>query len=399
VDDDIPASLRRLWSLNTPARRGRPAELDGRSVIAEAVAFADAEGLDEVTIPKLAKRLGYSPMALYRYVGSKEELLELMRDAVYADVYETAGDGDWRAGLSHWARAHRRLLHRHPWVTVIPTSGPPSGPNVVTWMELGLKALSRTGLDWTERIGVLMLVDGYVRSFARMSADLAAGREKTGRDQMEVERRYAVALFELIDPERFPEVAALMRSGIFGATPPGDDPAFDPDFVFGLERILDGVAVSVDAAENRRELVLDLAFGHAGGGHLGVAPAVVAAVITEVGAVTDRAVVTGGPEAAVAVGDADVSILAGVPVHERAQRRVGVAGVGLARVDGALPVRDRRGPHAGGAPGVLRRHLAVLLVVGAALARGIPVDGALRGAVAGALGDHVGLGLFGEARV
>lgn len=249
--DEIPAQLRRLWGLAAPSKRGRPAELDGPRVVRAAIALADREGITGVTLAKVAKELGYSPMSLYRYMGSMDELLQLMVDAANADTPDfEAAPGDWRAGLRGWADSQLKLAHRHPWLHHVPLTGPPSGPHAIGWLDKGLTVLSDTGLDWGQKIGIITLVSGYVRTFALQSEGMRRGREGTGMDQKQAEVAWATHLARLIEPERFPQVAALMASDTFTAPPPppSDDPTADPDYRYGLERILDGVAVSVAAA-------------------------------------------------------------------------------------------------------------------------------------------------------
>jgi AcrR family transcriptional regulator len=244
----LPSELRRLWGLKRASRRGRPAELDVERVVRAAVALADREGLPAATLPGIAKTLGYSTMALYRYVGSKSALLALMRDfAIGAPPEISPGPDRWRPGLRQWACAERLLNQRRPWLARLPISGPPSGPNQVAWMEAGLRALRETGLDWGERLGLLTLITGYVRQSTLLSEDLERGRKASGLDQRQAERRYGRSLMKLIDPDKFPETARLLRSGIFEAAPAPrrDDPASDPAFRFGLERILDGAAVAI----------------------------------------------------------------------------------------------------------------------------------------------------------
>ncbi|ADD41371.1 TetR/AcrR family transcriptional regulator [Stackebrandtia nassauensis] len=252
TEDEVPAQLRRLWGLSAPAKRGRPAELDGGRVVAAAVELADREGLTGVTLAKLAKHLGYSPMSLYRYMGSMDELLELMVDAAASDTSEVEYfPDDWRTSLRSWAAAQLRQAHRHPWIHHVPITGPPSGPNQIAWLELGLRALRETGLDWPQKVGTIMLVSGYVRTFVLQMESSRRRREISGMEQAQAEAAWATHVARLIDAERFPETARLMASATFTPSdqPTSDDPAEDTDFAYGLERILDGVAVSVEAAE------------------------------------------------------------------------------------------------------------------------------------------------------
>jgi AcrR family transcriptional regulator len=255
-EDELPAELRRLWRLEAPGSgRGRPAALDVESVVKAAVALADRDGLTGVTLPRIAKALGCSAMALYRYVGSKEALWALMCDlAIGPPPPIDTRPGEWREGLRQWAAAERRVHHRRPWLARLPITGPPAGPNQVAWMESGLRVLRGTRLEAGEKLGLMMLINGYVRQTTLLSQDLERGRAATGLDEAQVARRYGRSLARLIDSTRFPETARLLASGVFETSPGGvrDDPAADPDFAFGLERILDGIDAAVARHGRRR---------------------------------------------------------------------------------------------------------------------------------------------------
>jgi AcrR family transcriptional regulator len=240
MSDDASAVLARLWRRRTPSRLGRPAELDVDQVVRAGVDLADRAGLAGVTFANVAKELGVTSMALYRHVGSKSDLLVLMQDVATGPPPDLPA-GDWRAGLRTWAVSLRLAYVRRPWLATVPVHAPPMGPGQVAWMEAGLRAMRDTGLAAAEKLGVLGLLSGYVRQMSVLAAELAAGRD-TG--QREAEQAYGAAMVELIDADRFPEVAALFTAGPFDAIPPGayDDPAEDPDFLFGLDRILDGIA-------------------------------------------------------------------------------------------------------------------------------------------------------------
>jgi len=255
-EDDVPVELRRLWGLGAPQQRlGRPAELDLRRVVQTGIKLADRHGLRGASLPNIAKALGHTTMSLYRHVGSKDELLALMRDfAVGTPPEIPAHPGEWREALRQWATEQRVLYRRRPWLARVPISGPPSGPNQIAWMEAGLQILRDTGLDWAEKVGILTLVSIYVLQMTFLSQDLEHGRKGTGINQAEAEARYARNLVKLIDPQRFPEMAQLFASGVFEAPPKGAkaDPMADPDFTFGLERILDGAAAAIARRQTSR---------------------------------------------------------------------------------------------------------------------------------------------------
>ncbi|MGC4943557.1 TetR/AcrR family transcriptional regulator [Kribbella sp. DT2] len=238
--DRHPADLARLWRTTGPSRLGRPAELDTERVVRTAVELADRDGLDAVALAKLATSLGVTTMALYRHIGSKDELLVLMQDlAIGLPPKPTADPDDFRAGLRQWASAMRRMYAAHPWLADVTPASPPLGPYSVAWMNQGLALLRPTKLDWGEKLAVIGLLGGYVRQ----SAQLAVGFAQAGVDTPEAEAQYGRSLAELIDPENYPEVAALVASGVFGTMPSstGGDPAVVPEFLYSLDVILDGI--------------------------------------------------------------------------------------------------------------------------------------------------------------
>ena len=108
-------SFELLWG---PRRRGSPrtgARPERRADRGAAIALADAEGLGALSMRRLARDLGVAPMALYRYVPGKTELLDVMVDAVIGEQ-AAAEEGGWRSGWRQSARASRALHERHPWL-------------------------------------------------------------------------------------------------------------------------------------------------------------------------------------------------------------------------------------------------------------------------------------------
>ncbi|MET9515330.1 TetR/AcrR family transcriptional regulator [Streptomyces sp. NPDC002994] len=237
----LPASLELAWGLRErPAKGPRPG-LSLERIVDAAVGVAAAEGLAAVSMGRVAKELGASTMSLYRYVGAKDELYVLMMEAALGGPPAPPEPGiGWREALSRWAWAQREVLGRNLWALHIPTSGPPITPNSVAWMDQGLGALAGTGLDEGEKLSVLLLVNGFVRHEAGLMADLAAANARTDATPEEVLSRYGRTLAKLADPTRYPAVARLLESGVMELP---DEPDFE--FVFGLERLLDGVEVLV----------------------------------------------------------------------------------------------------------------------------------------------------------
>ncbi|MDG4829675.1 TetR/AcrR family transcriptional regulator [Solwaraspora sp. WMMD1047] len=239
--DGLARRLELLWGERAGAeRRSRPG-LSLERVVGAAIEVADAEGLAQLSMSRVADRLGFTTMSLYRYVRSKDELLMLMEEAAIGPPPPLPGPDDgWRAGLQEWVRQHLAIYHRHPWLLQIPISGPPLTPNNLLWFERGLRILGATGLRAEEKVGVIQLVAGYVRNEAQLSRDLlaaeaaavAAGGEPVSYGRM---------LAKLIDTERFPALSEMVADGVFDI-PEGYS---EEDFDFGLQRVLDGVEVLV----------------------------------------------------------------------------------------------------------------------------------------------------------
>ncbi|MGX2996066.1 TetR/AcrR family transcriptional regulator [Streptomyces sp. JNUCC 64] len=238
-DPGLPASLETAWGLRErPAKGPRPG-LGLDRIVGAAVALAAREGVDAVSMGRVAKELGASTMALYRYVAAKDELYVLMADAgVGAPPPLPEHVTGWRELLTTWAYAQREALARAPWLLRLPVTGPPVTPNQVAWMERGLAALDGTGLRGAERLGVLTLVGGFVRTQATLTADLADALARAGDDPGQALTRYARVLRRFTDPVRQPALTRLLDAGVFDGL--DEDP--DADFRFGLERVLDGLA-------------------------------------------------------------------------------------------------------------------------------------------------------------
>lgn len=244
-DVSVPDFFRRLWRLPVaPHRMGRKSTLDVEAVVSTAVRLADAGGLEAATLPRVAEELGVTAMSLYRHVGSKHELLQLMMDAASEpDAPASDGPSGWRDGLKRWAVDLWSLYRVRPWIPRVPIYRAPSGPHQVAWLERGFEQLASTELDWNEKLTALTLLSGFVRQAALLQEELIEGRG-AGQAQSESEREYGAALQHLVDVERFPQTSAMLVSEVFSSERPVDDEA-DRDFLDGLELILDGLAARV----------------------------------------------------------------------------------------------------------------------------------------------------------
>ncbi|MEU8957231.1 TetR/AcrR family transcriptional regulator [Streptomyces sp. NPDC048518] len=239
----LPAGLEAAWGLRERPAKGPKRGLSVDRIVATGIAVADAEGIDAVSMGRVAKELGVSTMSLYRYVAAKDELYVLMQDAATGPPPPRPASADgWRAGLEWWARAQRAVFRRNLWLLRIPISSPPATPNGLAWMEQGLQVLDGCGLDEGRKISVMMLVGGYVRNEVSLMSGLDAAMRAEGLTPDAVMRRYERTVDALTSahPERFPALRRLLATGVLG-----EADAEDTEFEFGLARVLDGVAVLV----------------------------------------------------------------------------------------------------------------------------------------------------------
>ncbi|MFF8384802.1 TetR/AcrR family transcriptional regulator [Streptomyces kanasensis] len=241
----LTPGLEAAWGLRERPSKGPRPGLSVHAIVDAAVAVAASEGLSAVSMGRVAKELGVSTMSLYRYVGAKDELYVLMQDAAVGAPPPPPPPGTgWREGLTRWAWAQRAVFRRNLWLLRVPISGPPATPNSVAWWEAGMEALAGTALDEGAKISVVLLVGGFVRSEAGMTADLGAAMAATGETPEQVMARYGRTLRRLADPERYPRVARALESGVLDQP---DDP--DHEFRFGLERLLDGVRILLERSD------------------------------------------------------------------------------------------------------------------------------------------------------
>ncbi|MFI7287568.1 TetR/AcrR family transcriptional regulator [Streptomyces anulatus] len=217
---DPRSSLSLLWRADTPPpTRGGPGpkpRLSVDAIVAAAVALADEEGMGALSMRAVGDRLGRTAMALYTYVPGKSELLDLMYDAVHAEL--PAGrteSADWRAALTTWAGEILEFYVRHPWVLQVSQARPVLGPHEYAGLDTLVVLLRATGLE----AGLLRRLMGtlfpYIRGSAQAVADARLAAAATGSSDEEWWAARSAALMELVPDfaERFPAVSRLEADG------------------------------------------------------------------------------------------------------------------------------------------------------------------------------------------
>jgi AcrR family transcriptional regulator len=241
-----------LWGRTTPAARGPRPKVSAAEIVATAVKVADAEGLDAVSMRRVAQELGRSTMSLYSHVPGKAELLDLMIDAVLAEQPTVAAlDGDWRAALEATAREAVAFYQRHPWVLQVAGGRSVSGPHELDGYEAVLRVLAHAGLRGTQLTRAASAFDVVVRGGARGVVEARAAGDVTGVSDDDWWTDRGPLLDEILSevgPQRYP---TLMTAGAEGgydqsdrepddATPYLEREALDA-FAFALARFLDGL--------------------------------------------------------------------------------------------------------------------------------------------------------------
>lgn len=246
---DTARRLDLLWGPRERAARGPKPGRSINQVVATAIQIADREGLAAVTMRRVADELGFTTMALYRYVPGKDELIDLMANVAVGapPMVPNEGADDWAFELQAWARADLAVYQRHPWLLEL-IARTPQGPNWFAWVESALRALSATGLSASEMLAMVTLIDNHVRGAAQIFLGMARAERETGKSDA-WGTAFAATLERIAGDERFPALTGIAMAGGFGQ---GAEPVED-HFEFGLQRLLDGIGAYIGAqAPSRR---------------------------------------------------------------------------------------------------------------------------------------------------
>jgi AcrR family transcriptional regulator len=239
-----------LWENETRASRGPKRTLSAEDVVLAAIAIADREGLTAVTMQAVAKQVGFTTMALYRYFPNKEALIDAIVDAAMGTPPERQGPtGAWRDEVSQWAHAKRAMLMSRPWLAELPFVAAPHGPNWMSWLEGAVEALSLTGLGAVDVLDMLHVLDGYVRGGSDTSISLAKARARGMTDE-EWGASVSADLMRAIGDPRFPALSATLTAGQErprALTSSGLMDALDEGFDNGLQRVLDGIQYYIES--------------------------------------------------------------------------------------------------------------------------------------------------------
>lgn len=218
-----------MTSKGSPDSPGARPKLSPEEVAAVALELLDAEGLEALSMRRLATRLGIGTMTLYGYFRNKEELLDAVLDAAVADSDAVELTGPWQDQLRELMHAARRSIARHPALVKVRAERPVLRPEALRFAELGVGILRGAGFGREDAAHGFRLLFTYVFGYVSFSPEESAD---------EARRRARVAMAEL-PPEQYTALhdsAAQLADAMAGQAP----------FEFGLDRIVDGLSAHLE---------------------------------------------------------------------------------------------------------------------------------------------------------
>jgi AcrR family transcriptional regulator len=247
MDAPLPTSSRSaelLWRTAPAPKRGPKAALTLDRIARAAIDIADADGLSAVSMSRVATTFGFTTMSLYRYVPGRIELIDFMFDTAMGlpPALESVSGG-WRPRIERWARELWMLVSEHPWSLEVLGRLRLPGPNELAWMESGTRVLTETGLSAASLLDSLFLIVGQIRIVAQYAVAVpdASGALST--------LQWANGVTALLSEHatEFPSLAAATSAGAFAPTNDSLD--------FGLNRVLDGIAVAATRLAGKKPVV------------------------------------------------------------------------------------------------------------------------------------------------
>jgi len=223
-----------VWERPEPPERRAPSPLSRERIVRAAITLADADGLESVSLRKVAGALDAGPMRLYRYVDTKEELLELMVDAVYGELPAPTGP-TWADVLWSIANGIRDAALRHEWFADLLGGRPHFGPATLAHTESSLAALRTAGIDDLDTMmGVLEALDLYLIGAVRKEITERRAERATGQDEREWQAKTFPYLARAFAAGHYPTLEKVIHDARHRSAA--------EVFELGLGYLLDGMA-------------------------------------------------------------------------------------------------------------------------------------------------------------
>ncbi|MFI9558032.1 TetR/AcrR family transcriptional regulator [Nonomuraea endophytica] len=221
-----------------PARGPKPAY--SRAQITEAaIHVADTEGLEAATMRRIAAEIGAGAMSLYRYVPSRDNLVELMADRLQGEI-DTTGmpSGDWRADLTHYADGLRAMWLSHPWIATVQRSLPSFGPNQLLLIER-LMAVLDPYVPIDENLALMAMLNTYIEGTVREEISTANEIRRSGLTEAQWMTRSYPYIDQLVKSGDYPIFTKIVMEARHPHL------SRDDQFRHGLRRVLDYIAAAL----------------------------------------------------------------------------------------------------------------------------------------------------------
>jgi AcrR family transcriptional regulator len=209
-------------------------------IVDTAIAIADEDGLESLSMRRVAERLGHGAMSLYRHVKDKDQLIGFAVDAVFAEEsFPEPAPRDWMGRLHESAYRQWRCYLRHPWiVSLVTLARPRIGPNGMREMEWAFEGLLDLDIADSERLHLYLVVTAFVHGAAAQAVVEAAEERRTGLVAKEWWSAQSALLGDILSTGRYPLISRLGRTA---------NPSPDAWFEFGLNCLLDGLQAKVQS--------------------------------------------------------------------------------------------------------------------------------------------------------
>jgi len=219
----------------TDPRTKPRARLSRERVLRGAIALADANGIESLTMRKLGENLGVEAMSLYHHVANKEDLLNGMIDAVFGEIELPSGT-DWKTAMRKRGISAREVLSRHPWATGLMETRTTPGPATLRHHDTVIGTLREAGFSIELAAHAFSALDSYTYGFAMQETSLPF-------DTPEQTAEVAQTILARFPAGEYPHLTELTVEHVLK---PGYD--YGDEYAFGLDLILDGLERSRDAA-------------------------------------------------------------------------------------------------------------------------------------------------------
>ncbi|WP_191089753.1 TetR/AcrR family transcriptional regulator [Nesterenkonia ebinurensis] len=231
----LAKSLQLLWEGLPEPEKGPKPKLRLEQIVAAGIDLADADGLEALSMRRLAEKLGVGTMSLYRYVPSKNELLNLMLDTVVGPSHTrmTSPRLGWREFLAITAHEGRQLYLAHPWTLQANWSRPVLGPNSVADLDLFMTGVKELPLSDREKMNLATVLDSHVMGAVRQELLWQKAAAESDMTDEEFWTYQLPTLERAMESGRFPTLAQLSEDTFDGTN--------EETFEFGLDLLLDGV--------------------------------------------------------------------------------------------------------------------------------------------------------------